>query len=95
MGLIWHSFIHNTQIAKEVGVSKAALSLLSVPHDIKDHPNTTELLVKHGASRLNNVTFYYTPECNVFNRIFAKIKGGGKRLVWLVFLVQEKLPLYI
>lgn len=37
MGLIWHNSAHITQIAKEVGISKASVSLLSVPYEIKNH----------------------------------------------------------
>ena len=78
MGLIWHSSFHITQIAKEVGVSKAALSLLSEPHEIKNHPDATELLVKKGAICLDKLTFHYKRECNVFNQVSINIKAGEK-----------------
>lgn len=78
MGLIWHSSFHITQIAKEVGVSKAALSLISVPHEINDHPNATPLLVQQGAICLDRVTFGYKGQANMFNQIAIQIKGGEK-----------------
>lgn len=78
MGLIWHSSFHINQIAKEVGVSKAALSLLSVPHEIKNHSDATELLVKKGAICLDGVTFRYKPKANIFDQMSVKIKAGEK-----------------
>ncbi|TSJ80608.1 MAG: ABC transporter ATP-binding protein/permease [Candidatus Cardinium sp.] len=78
MGLIWHSSFHITQIAKEVGVSKAALSLLSVPHEIKNHPNATPLLVRGGAICLDSATFYYKPKAHLFSQISVQIKAGQK-----------------
>ena len=78
MGLIWHSSFHITQIAKEVGVSKAALSLLSVAHEIKNHPDATPLLVKHGAIALDRATFYYKPKAHLFSQISVQLTAGQK-----------------
>ncbi|WP_243518860.1 MULTISPECIES: ABC transporter ATP-binding protein [unclassified Candidatus Cardinium] len=78
IGLVWHSSFHINQIAKEVGVSKAALSLLSVPHEIKDHPHATPLVVKEGTICLDRVTFHYEPKAHMFNQISVEIKGGEK-----------------
>ncbi|AXI24429.1 ABC transporter [Cardinium endosymbiont of Sogatella furcifera] len=78
MGLIWHSSFHITQIAKEVGVSKAALSLLSTPHEIKDLPDATELLVPQGTICLDKVTFHYKPKTNVFSQLSVQIQAGEK-----------------
>ncbi|WP_342265243.1 ABC transporter ATP-binding protein [Cardinium endosymbiont of Philonthus spinipes] len=78
MGLIWHSSLHITQIAKEVGVSKAALSLLSEPHEICNHPDATELMVQEGAICLDKVTFHYKPLSRVFSQISVQVKGGER-----------------
>ena len=78
MGLLWHSSFHINQIAKEVGVSRAALSLLSVPHEIKNHPDATPLLLKEGTISLNKVTFHYETKANMFNETSVEIKGGEK-----------------
>ncbi|WP_419241094.1 ABC transporter ATP-binding protein [Cardinium endosymbiont of Nabis limbatus] len=81
MGLIWHSSFHITQIAKEVGVSKAALSLLSVPHEIKNHPDAPPLVVQKGAICLDRVNFYYGEKGNRLlsnNQISVHIKGGER-----------------
>lgn len=78
MGLVWHSSFHITQIAKEMGVSKAALSLLSMPHSVKNHANAKPLLLTKGAISFDKVTFNYTPGLNVFDQISVKIEGGQK-----------------
>lgn len=78
MGLIWHTTFHITQIAKEIGISNAALSILSAPHEIKNYPNARPLLINEGAICLDRVTFAYKEKTNMFNEISVQIKGGEK-----------------
>ncbi|WP_339044571.1 ABC transporter ATP-binding protein [Cardinium endosymbiont of Tipula unca] len=78
MGLVWHSSFHITQIAKEVGVSKAALSLLSMPHGIKNHVHAKPLLITKGTICFDKVTFRYTSGYNAFDQISVRIEGGQK-----------------
>lgn len=78
MGLVWHSSFHINQIAKEVGVSKAALSLLSVPQEITDHTDAIRLSVNQGAISLEKITFHYQANAHMFNQLSINIKGGEK-----------------
>ncbi|TDG95634.1 ABC transporter ATP-binding protein [Cardinium endosymbiont of Culicoides punctatus] len=78
MGLVWHSSFHITQIAKEVGVSKAALSLISMPHSIQNHPQAKSLCITKGTISFDKVTFGYIPSVQIFDQISVTIEGGGK-----------------
>lgn len=76
---IWHGCFHLFQIAKQIGVSRAALSLLSEPQSIRNYPNAKPLVVTNGSICFDNVTFHYgASEFSAFNQVAVKIKGGQK-----------------
>lgn len=51
---------------KDLGLSRQALSLITVPHEIVDAPNAKPLIVNEGKIEFHNVTFNYAPHKNIF-----------------------------
>lgn len=78
MMIAWHSIFHTVQIAKEIGISKAALSILNEPHGVVDHPDAKPSLVSKGSITFDHVSFHYTPGIHVFNQLSIQIEGGQK-----------------
>ncbi|WP_162534100.1 ABC transporter ATP-binding protein [Candidatus Cardinium hertigii] len=78
MGSIWHSHFHLIQLAKEIGVSKAALSILSEPHSMTHAPTEKSLCVTAGSIHFKGVSFGYIPGLNIFNQLSVTIKGKQK-----------------
>lgn len=64
----------------EVGIAKQALSLLTLPIEVKDIENAQELKVTHGQIEFENVTFHHKEGLKLFNNksliIPAKQKVG-------------------
>ncbi|TAL58075.1 MAG: ATP-binding cassette domain-containing protein, partial [Legionella sp.] len=51
----------------EMGIAKQALSILSLPIEIKDIPNPQQLKVTAGKIEFNNVTFHHKEGLKLFN----------------------------
>ena len=78
-GMIWHSSFHITQIAKEIGVSKAALSLINTPYSVVDLPQAKPLLASNGVISFDKIVFHYTNDKTVlFDNLSITIQGGQK-----------------
>ncbi|MGA8165137.1 MAG: ABC transporter ATP-binding protein [Waddliaceae bacterium] len=63
---------------KELGVSRQALTMINVPHEIKDAPNALSLVVKEGKIEFDAVTFFYVQGKNIFRDKNLVIHPGAK-----------------
>ena len=63
---------------KEIGITQAALSLLSTPHEIVDVPGAKDLQLTKGEIHFKNVSFHYQPKNKVFHDKSLTISPGQK-----------------
>lgn len=78
MGLIWHCAYNISHVVREVGSAQAALSLLSVPHEIQDKPNSPSLKAVDGTIDFDHVTFQYPSGKVIFEDLSLHIPSGQK-----------------
>ena len=78
MGLVWHCAYDITHVVKEIGTAQASLSLLSIPHEIKNMPHAKALQVTKGSIVFENVTFQYKRNANVFKNKSVYLEAGQK-----------------
>jgi len=63
---------------KEFGVSRQALSLVNIPHEVVDAPNASSLSVAGGKITFENVNFNYIEGKNIFNDKNLSIEAGER-----------------
>ncbi|MCB1119183.1 MAG: ABC transporter ATP-binding protein [Chlamydiia bacterium] len=76
--MAWWSSDQFLLFFKELGLSRQALSILKVPHDIVDAPNAKELHIGEGSIAFRNVSFQYIPSQKIFRDKNVAIHGGEK-----------------
>ncbi len=67
-----------TDLFREVGVAKQALSIINIPHEIVDSENAAPLKVKEGNITFDNVTFNYQNNNNLFKNKHVEITAGSR-----------------
>lgn len=67
-----------TDLFKEVGIAKQALSIINIPHEIVDVHNAKQLCVTKGNITFDNVTFHYESNNNLFENKHVEILAGTK-----------------
>lgn len=78
LGFIWYASYQLTTFVREAGKMKAALILVTTPHDIKDAPDARPLIVKQGNIQFKEVTFSYQSSKPVFDKLSVTIPAGQK-----------------
>lgn len=78
MIMAWWMADQFTIFFKELGVSRQALSMINVLHEITDIPNAQQLQVKGGAISFRKVSFQYVKGKNIFNNKNLAIKAGER-----------------
>lgn len=78
MILTWWMASQFVVFFKEIGVSRQALSLVSVPHEITDAENASQLAVTAGKIEFDNVTFNYISGKDIFQEKSIVIHPGEK-----------------
>lgn len=66
MTQIWYLCHAMADLIREMGIAKQAIALLSVPIEVEDAPNATDLKVTEGRIEFENVTFHYNKGKKVF-----------------------------
>lgn len=78
LGMIWHMTYNMNQLFKDMGTIRAALSLITQQHAIKDHVKAKSLEVFQGEICFENVTFNYLRNENLFKNQTLVINAGQK-----------------
>lgn len=79
VGLIWHLSFEMSSFFKEIGLIKAALSILRTPYAIEEKENAKDLEVKEGSITFDHVTFgYQGKEGALFKDLSLHIPAGQK-----------------
>lgn len=76
--LAWWLGLELPRFFREIGVCKQALSLINVPIQIIDKPDSKKLTVTKGKIEFRDVTFRYERNSNVFNNQNVTIEAGQK-----------------
>ena len=66
------------RFAQEAGTCIQALSILTVPQEIVDTPDSNTLVIKHGKVTFNNVNFHYNDKTKLFQNINVEIAASTK-----------------
>lgn len=75
---LWYLASHFLSFTQELGVCEQALSIMKIPHAMKDVKNAKELQVTKGEIVFEGVHFNYERGNNVFQDKSLKILGGQK-----------------
>lgn len=75
---VWWTSDQFIDFMKEFGVCRQALSVINIPHEIKDAPDSKPLRVEKGKIEFRNVTFHYKPKKNIFRDKNILILPGEK-----------------
>ncbi len=78
LGFIWYASYQMTTFVREAGKMRAALSLITTPHEVQDAPNAMTLEVQQGVIRFKNVSFAYQTGKPIFNQLNVNIPAGQK-----------------
>ena len=78
LGFIWYASYQMTTFVREAGKMRAALSLITTPHDVEDAPNAMSLQVHQGVIQFKNVSFAYQAGKPIFNQLNVHIPAGQK-----------------
>jgi ATP-binding cassette subfamily B protein len=75
---MWHIANKIVDVYKNIGKCYQAMSLIEIKHEIVDHENATDLVVKNGAIEFKNVTFSYKNSMPIFSNQNINISAGSK-----------------
>jgi ATP-binding cassette subfamily B protein len=78
LGWAWHISFQMMMLTKELGISSAALSLVTQPHAVVDSENAKTLKVEKGEIVFENVYFEYQNNRPVFDGLNIRIAPGEK-----------------
>lgn len=78
LGFIWFASYLLTTFVREAGKMKAALILITTPHEIKDSSNAVPLVVPQGNIQFKDVTFSYQTGKPIFDKLSVDIPAGQK-----------------
>lgn len=76
--MVWFAGLELPNLFKEIGISKQALSLIQMPHEINDAPDATELVVTKGEITFDHVTFHYSKAKALFRDKTLTIRPGER-----------------
>lgn len=76
--MTWIASLELPNLFKEWGVCRQALTVVQDEHDIVDEPNAIPLKVTEGTITFDRVTFYYTPNHDIFQDKTISLKAGNK-----------------
>lgn len=74
--MTWWTAEQFVSFFKDLGLSKQALKLITVPHGIVDAPDAKPLVATEGKIEFVNVTFTYAPDKNIFYEKNLTIPSG-------------------
>jgi len=75
---IWNISDDFVTFSEFVGRCNQALSLIILPHEIVDHPQATDLVIKNGDITFSKVSFTYPNNSVLFSNLSLHIPGGQK-----------------
>lgn len=75
---LWYLASHFLSFSQELGVCEQAMSIMKIPHEMKDAKHAKELKVSQGEITFEGVHFNYERGNNVFQDKSLKILGGQK-----------------
>jgi len=78
LGLVWFMSYQVSTFFREVGTSRAALSLITAQHEIVDAPDAKPIHITQGHIQFDHVKFYYRDNHVIFNDISLNISPGEK-----------------
>ncbi|MFQ5729189.1 MAG: ABC transporter ATP-binding protein [Waddliaceae bacterium] len=74
----WYTGEQFVLFFKELGVTRQALTMINVPHEITDSPNAQPIVVNEARIVFDKVTFCYVPKKNIFQNKTLVIEPGEK-----------------
>ena len=74
----WYTAEQFVLFFKELGVSRQALTMINVPHEITDSPKAQPLVVSEARIAFDQVSFCYVPKKNIFQNKSMVIEPGEK-----------------
>jgi ATP-binding cassette subfamily B protein len=78
IGIVYGIGQQMQSFSKSMGICNQALSIIRVPHEIKDQPDALPLHVTMGQIKFENVEFQYPENKLLFTNLNLAIKGGEK-----------------
>jgi ATP-binding cassette subfamily B protein len=75
---LWYLASHFLSFSQELGVCEQAMSIMKIPHGMKDAKHAKNLIVSQGEITFEGVHFNYERGNNVFQDKSLKILGGQK-----------------
>ncbi|MFZ4762272.1 MAG: ABC transporter ATP-binding protein [Alphaproteobacteria bacterium] len=78
MDSLWNTSNQFVRLAQEIGTCRQAISIITQPHGLIDHPEATTLNVDKGEIEFDNVSFFYERNNNIFNNKNVSIQAGSK-----------------
>jgi ATP-binding cassette subfamily B multidrug efflux pump len=63
---------------ENIGVVQEAMSTIARPHGLVDRPNASDLVVRSGAIRFENVSFHYGRESGILEHLNLTVRPGEK-----------------
>jgi len=77
--MLFNNFVHQLlEWHKTLGIISNALLVVSIPHQIKDKENASDLKVKKGKIEFKNMTFSYHENKPVFKDFSLTVKAGER-----------------
>lgn len=76
--MMWYTMFQVDQFNQALGKCKQSLNALMIPHDIKDKPHASELVVNQGQIEFSNVKFNYQGAYSLFQNKSVTIEAGQK-----------------
>ena len=70
------NFVHHRVIQKSFIDMENMVDLLTEEQEIKDAPDSKDLMVKHGSIHIKNVSFQYQPEKSILRDITFSVGPG-------------------
>jgi len=77
-GLTWYMGMQLMRVYEEVGICNESLSVIREAHEVVDAEAAAALVVTRGAIVLENVSFQYQPQRDVFTNLSVTLNAGEK-----------------
>jgi ATP-binding cassette subfamily B protein len=78
VGAIWNVAEDFLDFFKDMGIIKQTLNMIAVPHEIRDEPDASELVVSQGAVEVQDLTFRYKSDTSLFENLSLYIPAQQK-----------------
>lgn len=81
ISILWNLWFLASQFvtfSEQIGLCRQALTIISQPHEITNHPDAKPLIVSKGEIQFHDVTFHYDQGNHLFYNKNVIIRGGQK-----------------